>query len=480
MSEYKINKITDTLWEIPKEGKMRAPGRIYALEGMLPNIRKDNALAQVANVAHLPGIVGYSLAMPDIHWGYGFPIGGVAAFDVEDGVVSPGGVGYDINCGVRLLATKLGRKDVEPHMQRIVDCLFNRVPTGVGSEGKLKISEKEYNEVMIGGARWSVEKGYGSASDLEYIEESGEIKGADPSAVSKKARERGRGQLGTLGSGNHFLEVGYVEEVFDAKAAEAIGLELDQVTLMIHCGSRGFGHQVCDDFLQVMIRAAQKYGIELPDRQLCCAPVKSAEGEQYLKAMRCAVNYAFANRQVISVWAKEAMAEALSVGEESLGVRTVYEVTHNIAKIEEHPVDGKPKKLCVHRKGATRAFGPGQPAIPARYRAVGQPVLIPGDMGRYSFVAVGTEKAMNESWGSTCHGAGREMSRKQATKIAGGRNITKELAEKGIIVRGASRGTLAEEISEAYKDVSDVVEVCHRAGLSKKVARIRPMGNIKG
>lgn len=480
MADYKLHKVTDTLWEIPKEGKMRVPARIYAFESMLPSIRKENALAQAANVAHLPGIVGYSLAMPDIHWGYGFPIGGVAALDVDEGIVSPGGVGYDINCGVRLLATTLTKNDVKPRIKLIVDKLFEYVPTGVGAEGKLKISEKEYDEVMIKGARWAVEKGFGSDIELEFIEEQGEMTGAGPDAVSKKARERGKSQLGTLGSGNHFLEVGVIEEVYDEKIAQAFGLSKNQVTVMIHCGSRGFGHQVCDDFIQTMLKASQKYRIELPDRQLCCAPVKSPEGSSYLKAMRCAVNFAFANRQVIKEWAGEAIRKALGISAKELGLRTVYEVAHNIAKIETHLVNGKPKELCVHRKGATRSFGAGSKEIPLRYRDVGQPVLIPGDMGRYSFVAVGTTKAVEETWGSTCHGAGREMSRKQAIKTAQGRNITKELEEKGIIVRGATKSALAEEISEAYKDVGEVVEVCHQAGLSLKVAKITPLGNIKG
>lgn len=480
MADYSIRKITDYLWELPKEGKMRVPARIYATENMLPAILSDNAPQQAANVAHLPGIVKYSLAMPDIHWGYGFPIGGVAAFDVRDGVISPGGVGYDINCGVRLMASKLTRQEVEPRIEKLVAELFNNVPTGVGASGRLSVTKNELRNVVSQGAKWAVNQGFGLPEDLEYIEEHGCIDGFDPDKVSQHAWERGRKQLGTLGSGNHFLEVGYVAEIYDEQAAAALGLFKDQITVIIHCGSRGFGYQVCDDYLVVMDHAVKKYGIELPDRQLACAPVDSPEGQDYLKAMRCAINYAFANRQVIAHYTRLAFEHALGKGPADIGLRVVYEVAHNIAKIETHEIDGRKMKLCVHRKGATRAFAPGMPEIPDAYKAVGQPVLIPGDMGRYSYVLVGTEKAMQETFGSTCHGAGRAMSRNKAKKTARGRDIGKELMKKGIFVMGASKRTIDEEIPEAYKDVANVVDACELAGISKKVAQLRPIGNIKG
>ncbi|MFQ5637306.1 MAG: RtcB family protein [bacterium] len=480
MSDIKFRKVTDYLWEIPKEGKMRVPARIYATETMMKAIRSDNAPEQAANVAHLPGIVGHSLAMPDIHWGYGFPIGGVAAFDVKNGVISPGGVGYDINCGVRLMASKLTRQDVLRKMKNLIDTLFHRVPSGVGSKGELRVSIDEEKKVLRNGAEWALKKGYGAEEDLEYIEENGRIDGANPNVVSQKAFERGRAQLGTLGSGNHFLEVGYVSKIYDDEAARVLGLELDQVTVIIHCGSRGFGYQVCDDYIAVMNRAVQKYGIDLPDRQLCCAPITSPEGQEYLGAMQCAVNYAFANRQVIAAWTREAFEKGLKLSPKDVGLRVVYEVAHNIAKFETHKVDGKEKEVCVHRKGATRAFAAGSKDIPSAYRTVGQPVLIPGDMGRYSYVLVGAPGAMENTFGSTCHGAGRAMSRNKARKSAKGRAIIRELEDRGIYVQASSRRTVDEEISEAYKDVAQVVDACQQAGISKKVAQLRPLGCIKG
>lgn len=480
MPEIKLKKVTDYLWEIPKEGKMRVPARIYATENMIDAIRGDNAPEQAANVAHLPGIVNHSLAMPDIHWGYGFPIGGVAAFDVDSGVISPGGVGYDINCGVRLMASRLTRKDVQPQIKELVTSLFQHVPTGVGAKGELRVSVDEEKKVIRKGAKWAVKNGYGTEEDLEYIEERGRIDGANAEFVSQRAFERGRSQLGTLGSGNHFLEVGYVAEIYDGEAASVLGLELDQVTVIIHCGSRGFGHQVCTDYLDVMNRAVQKYGIELPDRQLCCAPINSPEGQKYLQAMRSAVNYAFANRQIIAAWTREAFEKALNMSPRDIGLRVVYEVAHNIAKIEKHIVNGKEKKVCVHRKGATRAFAPGSSEIPAAYKAIGQPVLIPGDMGRYSYVLVGADGAMENTFGSTCHGAGRAMSRRKAKRTAKGRAIARELEDQGIYVKASSRRTIDEEIPEAYKDVANVVDACQLAGISKKVAQLRPLGCIKG
>jgi tRNA-splicing ligase RtcB len=472
--------LTEYLFEIPKTGKMRVPARIYASESMLADILRDKAAEQAANVAWLPGIVGFSLAMPDIHWGYGFPIGGVAAFDMEEGIVSPGGVGYDINCGVRLLRTDLHYQDIKNKIAPLVDALYRAIPSGVGSTGTLKLSPKEEMRVLQRGARWAVENGYGAEEDLDKIEENGVMRGADPDQVSSRALERGRGQLGTLGSGNHFIEVGVVEEVFDAPAATAMNLRKDQVTLFIHTGSRGLGHQVCEDSIKEMLHATRKYGIDLPDRQLCCAPIASPEGRRYLAAMSAAVNFAFANRQMITHWAREAVLHALGISPRALNMQVVYEVAHNIAKIETHAVRGALRPVCVHRKGATRAFGPHHPEIPRDYQEIGQPVLIPGDMGRCSYVLAGTAGAMTQTFGSACHGAGRVLSRTQATKSARGRSLTRELAERGITVRAASQETLAEEMPEAYKNVTQVVDAVVGAGLAKKVAKLRPLGVVKG
>jgi len=480
-NQIKLRQVDEYRWEIPREGKMRTRGLIFASKEMLTKIREDRSLEQVANVATLPGIVGPSMAMPDIHWGYGFPIGGVAAFDLEEGVVSPGGVGYDINCGVRLLRTNLERRAVEPRIEDLVNVLFGNIPSGVGSRRKdLKLTMPTLKQVMRQGSAWAVKNGFGSPSDLDHIEAHGQIPGADPDLVSQFAMDRGKDQLGTLGSGNHFVEVGYVYEIYDDKIAAALGLFQDQVTAIVHTGSRGLGHQVCDDYIKVMLKASAKYGIELPDRQLCCAPIQSPEGKQYLAAMAAAANFAFANRQMITHWVRESFEAVLQMGPRQLGLELVYDVAHNIAKIETHTVEGRQQQVCLHRKGATRAFPPRHPEVPEIYRETGQPVLIPGDMGRYSFVLVGTERALTETFGSTCHGAGREMSRHQALKVAKNRNIVKELAAKGIIVRGAGRGTIDEEISEAYKDVEGVVEVCQGAGISKKVAKLKPLGVIKG
>lgn len=480
MSDVKFKKIHDFLWEIPKENKMKVPGRIYASKKMLDKIRQDNSPLQVQNVSQLPGIVNFSMAMPDIHWGYGFPIGGVAAFDLNNGVISPGGVGYDINCGVRLLKTALTRDDIQNKIRDLVNGLFSYIPTGVGSKGDFKVNEKNLKQVMVKGARWIVEQGYGDEKDLEKIEEYGQMEGADPSVVSDKAIKRGLPQLGTLGSGNHFVEIQYVEETYDDHLTQRLGLFPGQITVSIHTGSRGFGYQICDDYIRTMIQASQKYGIDLPDRQLCCAPVNSPEGQKYFAAMVCAVNYAFANRQVISHWVKEAFMQALHLNPKQVQFDTVYEVAHNIAKIETHSFEGKQKKFCVHRKGATRAFGPGRVELPEIYRDIGQPVLIPGDMGRCSYVLVGTEAAMEQTFGSTCHGAGRTMSRNQAKKAAQGRAIHRELEDQGIIARAASFATMIEEMPDAYKDVSEVVEAVVESGISKKVAKLKPMGVIKG
>jgi tRNA-splicing ligase RtcB len=419
--------------------------------------------------------------MPDIHWGYGFPIGGVAATKLEGGVISPGGVGYDINCGVRLVATALDEKDVRDRIRSIVQSLYRYVPCGVGSSGGIeKLSDKALKEVLSRGSRWAVDRGYGSEGDLERTEDRGCMEGADPGKVSQRAIKRGIGQLGTLGSGNHFIEVGVVDTIYDPRLAGVLGLELGQVTLLIHTGSRGFGYQVCDDSLKVMLQVVRKYGIEIPDRQLACAPFDSREGQDYLAAMACAANYAWANRQVVMALAGEAVAEAMQASPAALKLRLVYDVSHNIAKVEEHAWKGETVRVCVHRKGATRAFPEGHPGVPSVYQGAGQPVLIPGDMGRASFVCVGTARAMEETFGSTSHGAGRVLSRSQAKKAAKGRSVAQELEEKGIEVMASGRTTLAEEMPEAYKDVERVVDVMHAAGISKKVARLKPIGVIKG
>jgi len=477
----KVQQIDAWRWRIPREGAMRTDGLVFASTAMMEELRREQALEQVRNVATLPGIVGPSMAMPDIHWGYGFPIGGVAAFDADAGVVSPGGVGYDINCGVRLLRSDLQAASIRPVLDRLADALFRNVPSGVGSHRRdLKLSVAEARKVLKQGAAWAVRQGFGEAADLEHIEAGGTIPGADPEVVSERAIERGRDQLGTLGSGNHFLEIQQVETLYDAVAAQALGLFPGQLTVSIHTGSRGLGYQVCDDSLRVMLRASQKYGITLPDRQLCCAPLSSPEARNYLAAMAGAANFAFANRQLITAWVRESFEQVLGKGPADLGLSVIYDVCHNIAKWETHEVEGRMRRLCVHRKGATRAFPPGHPETPAAYREIGQPVLIPGDMGRYSYVLVGTAGAMAETFGSTCHGAGRLLSRHAAMKKARGHDIIGELARRGILVRAAGRATVAEEIPEAYKDVAEVVEVVAQAGIGKIVARLKPMAVIKG
>ena len=476
-------KIDDYRWQIPQSYKlgMKVPGLIYASEAMLKSIREEQTLEQVANVAFLPGIVGYSFAMPDIHWGYGFPIGGVAAMDIENGVISPGGVGYDINCGVRLLRTNLHEAEVRPKIKQLINELFVNIPSGLGSEGKIKVSRKEMEQLMLEGARWAVRHGLGSEEDLDVTEEGGCIKGADPGKISDKAVKRGMPQAGTLGSGNHFLEVQVVKEIFEPNIASVMGItEIGQVLVLIHTGSRGFGHQVCTDHLRVMEEAASRYGIKLPDRQLACAPIESQEGKDYLAAMACAANYAWNNRQCIAHWARESFSKVFGKNPEELGMRQVYDVCHNIAKIEEHTIGGRQLKLCVHRKGATRAFPAGHKDVPERYKETGQPVLIPGDMGRCSFVAVGTQKAMEDTFGSTCHGAGRALSRGAAKRSLRGRDVMRELEERGITIKAGSIPSLAEEASQAYKDVTQVIDVVHEAGISKKVAMAVPLGVIKG
>ena len=478
-----LERVDDSRLRIPKSynPKMRVDGIIYADAALINDIKADMAPEQVANVATLPGIVGCSMAMPDIHWGYGFPIGGVAAFETSSGVVSPGGVGYDINCGVRLLRTKLTKDDLAaPLLEKLVRAMYEHVPSGVGSKGRIRITESEVGNVLTEGARWAVNSGYGTDEDLEYTEEHGRMEGVDLAGVSARAFERGMPQLGTLGAGNHFLEIQEVAEVFDADAARQMGIALGQITVMIHTGSRGLGYQICDDNVKTLGAVSAKYGIELVDRQLACAPIDSPEGRRYFGAMAAAANYAWANRQAIAHWVREAFSSVLGRSVEALGMSQVYDIAHNIAKFEEHEVGGRRLKLCVHRKGATRSFGPGNAAVPQRYRQLGQPVLIPGDMGTSSYLLLGTARAEQETFGSACHGAGRVWSRTRALKETERRNVAQELRAKGIIVMAASKEVLREEVPDAYKDVDAAVEVCSRAGIASKVARMRPLGVVKG
>jgi tRNA-splicing ligase RtcB len=479
----KVKQIDEVRWEISQDYKrgMRVPVRIYADTELLNEMRKDMTLEQSANVSFLQGIYKYSITLPDGHQGYGFPIGGVAATDAETGVISPGGVGYDINCGVRLLRTDLGKKDIEPKLRELVDALFRNVPSGLGSRGKMRLTYAQLNEVLENGARWGVEQGFGWREDLDRLEEGGCMAGAEANRVSSRAKERGLPQLGSLGSGNHFLEIQVVDKIFDPEVARKFGLTHEgQITVMIHTGSRGLGHQVCSDYLRTMERAVHQYKIMLPDRELVNVPVTSPEGQAYFSAMACAANYAWANRQMIVHWVRESFEQVFGRDAESLGLHIIYDVAHNIAKREEHRIDGELKKVYVHRKGATRAFGPGHPDIPSIYREVGQPVLIPGDMGTASYVLVGTEQGMQETFASTAHGAGRHMSRTAALKQYWGENVKKELESKGIIVRAAKISVIAEEAPGSYKDIHKVCEVSHRAGIARLVARMKPIGVAKG
>jgi len=480
--EGPLRRIDDYRYEIPQDYKdgMRTSGVIYIMEPMLPSLRKDTALEQVANVATLPGIVGHSLAMPDIHQGYGFPIGGVAAVGAEEGVISPGGVGFDINCGVRLVRTDLMAAEIKPKIRELTNALFSNVPSGLGSKGKVRLSHQQLCDVLDMGARWGVENGYGWDEDLERLEEGGCMPGADSQSVSGRAKQRGAPQLGSLGAGNHFLEIQRVEKVYDPVVAKAFDLPpVGGVTVMIHTGSRGCGHQICSDNLRMMEEAVRRYHITIPDRQLACAPLASPEAQSYLKAMACGANFAWCNRQMIVHWVREGFERVLHRSAEEMGMHIVYDVAHNIAKMEEHTIEGRKRKVCVHRKGATRAFGPGHPAL-SRYREVGQPVLIPGDMGTASYVLVGTERAMEESFGSACHGAGRVMSRHQAIRSFRADDIEHSLAAKGIYIKAASKKVMVEEAPDAYKDVDEVVEVTHRAGLARRVTKLRPLGVVKG
>ncbi|UCG61107.1 MAG: RtcB family protein [Candidatus Zixiibacteriota bacterium] len=461
--------------------RMSVPAVIYADDRMLQAIIRDDSPEQVANVATLPGIVGRSIAMPDIHHGYGFAIGGVAAFDSQSGIISPGGVGYDINCGVRLLRTDLTVPDVKKHIEKLVNTMFSNIPCGVGSEGKVHLSPADMNRVLEDGARWAVENGYGWAEDLTFTEESGSIEGAEANVVSDAARKRGSRQLGTLGAGNHFLEIQRVEEIYDTVVAEAFGITaVDQITVMIHTGSRGCGHQICTDYLELMRRANKKYNIPLIDRELSCAPATSPEGQQYFTAMKCGANFAWANRQMITHWVRESFESVLGQSSQSMGLRQIYDIAHNIAKLEEHEFEGKNRWLYVHRKGATRSFGPGHKDIPERYHGVGQPVLIPGDMGTASYLLVGTEQAMRDTFGSSCHGAGRSLSRHAARKQHPPGKVFSDLERKGIYLQAKSRKVISEEAPEAYKNIDEVVEISDRAGIARKVARMKPLGVVKG
>ncbi|MDW7999619.1 MAG: RtcB family protein [Candidatus Nitrosocaldus sp.] len=482
MSDY-IRKISDVEYRIePIESKgMRVPVTIYANEHLLSKMLSDRTIQQAMNVATLPGVQKHVVVLPDGHEGYGFPVGGVAAMSLDDGVISPGGVGYDINCGVRLIRTDLDEKDVRPKLRELVNELFRAVPSGVGSEGVVKLSSAELDEVLTQGVYWAIRNGYGWDEDADVCEENGRMRGADPSKVSSMARKRGAPQLGTLGSGNHFLEVQRVDRIYDVEAAKAMGIEREgQITVLIHCGSRGLGHQICSDYLRVSEMALKKYGITLPDRELACVPNNSDEGEAYRKAMYSALNFAWSNRQMITHWTRKAFERVFNASEKDLNMHLVYDVAHNIAKVEEHRVDGSLKQVVVHRKGATRAFPAGREEVPERYRGIGQPVLIPGSMGTASWILLGNPKAMELTFGSTAHGAGRTMSRAAAKRSYTAQDVQRRLESRGIYIKALTREGVVEETPEAYKDVDAVADVSHRVGIATKVARLVPIGVIKG
>jgi tRNA-splicing ligase RtcB (3'-phosphate/5'-hydroxy nucleic acid ligase) len=481
MSKINMIKIDDYRWEIPQQGAMRVSGRIFANQRLAKLLEKDDSLQQVMNVATLPGIVGHSLAMPDIHQGYGFPIGGVATMDIQTGVISPGGVGYDINCGVRFIKTNLFYENIKGSLKSLLSELYHRVPTGVGSKGAIrKLSLRDLDQIMVQGAKWPVNEGYGSTTDLEFTEENGFMRGANPDCVSHKAKNRGLDQLGTLGSGNHFIEIGVVADIYAEEEALFLGLAPGQIIVMIHSGSRGLGHQVCDDYIREMKRQHNPKDFTLPDNNLISAYFDSPVAKKYYSAMICAANFAWANRQVMMSFVKEAFLSNLNISEGDLGFSLIYDVCHNIAKVETHTVGNGKKNLCVHRKGATRAFPPGHPAVSPRYQKTGQPVIVPGDMGRQSYLCLGTEKAMKETFGSSCHGAGRVMSRKEALRSSTPDRVLTEMGNSNIYVHAATKATLVEEMSNAYKDVTDVVDTMTNCGLLKKVVKTKPIGVIKG
>ncbi len=482
MNIQDLTRISDTEWEIPKNYRhdMRVPVRIFATRELLEQVMDDKSLEQAVNAATLPGLVGNVVIMPDMHQGYGFPIGGVAATEYPGGVISPGAIGYDINCGVRLLASNIAFESAQEDMDMLATLLDQYCPSGVGKAGVVKVSVKELDEVLEDGSKWALKNGYATQADLARTEETGSVKGADPASVSERAKKRGREQIGSVGAGNHFVEVEVVEQIFDQQAANVMGLHEGMLTLQIHCGSRGFGHQVCTDYVRDFQSAVRKYGIELPDRELVCAPLDSPEGQAYLGAMRAAANFAFANRQLLAYSARRAFEKTFAGKTKDWYLHQVYDIAHNMGKIETHEVEGRQIKVCVHRKGATRAFGPGAPGLPPEYRAIGQPVIIPGSMGTASWVLVGTQESMSRSFGSSCHGAGRVMSRSKAKKTVRGDELRRELEQVGIRVRAGSMPGLAEEAPSAYKDVDAVVETVVAAGIAKKVARLRPVAVVKG
>ncbi len=482
ISLQELKKINDYEWEIPKTYRddMQVPVRIFATKRLLEAVMKDRSLEQAVNSATLPGLVGHVLVMPDMHQGYGFPIGGVAATRYPTGVISPGGIGYDINCGVRLLASQIELGEAQAYIDDLASALNHYCPSGVGKKGHLRMSVTELDQVCIQGSQWAKKRGYASEADVRRTEENGRLDGADPDKVSKRAKERGRSQVGTLGAGNHFIEVDLVDQVFDARAAQVMGLAEGNLVVQIHCGSRGFGHQICTDYVRELQGAVRRYGITLPDRELVCAPLDSPEGQDYLAAMRCAANYAFANRQVLAHYARKAFEETLAGKVKNWGLYQVYDIAHNMGKIETHKINGERIKVCVHRKGATRAFGPGFEGLPEEYRPIGQPVLVPGSMGTASWVLVGTEGSMERSFGSSCHGAGRVMSRSKAKKTVWGEDLRKELQSRGIQIRAGSMAGLAEEAPQAYKDVDEVVSTVVGAGIARRVARLVPVAVIKG
>jgi tRNA-splicing ligase RtcB len=482
VSTNDFKQIEEYLYEVPASYRadMRVPARFYADAKLLEGVKDDRSLEQLVNTATLPGAVKYALAMPDIHQGYGFPIGGVLATELPDGVISPGGVGYDINCGVRLIATHMEQAEIAPYLEDLASALYANCPSGVGRGGSVKLKSGELDRLLEHGSKWALKRGFATESDLERTEENGCLQGADAAKVSPRAKDRGRGQVGTLGAGNHFIEIDIVDKVLDDTIARRLGLFQGQVAVQVHCGSRGLGHQICSDYVKRFQKSINRYGFDLPDRELVCAPLSSPEGQDYLMAMKAAANYAFANRQVLAHHIRHSFQQTLAGKVSNHNVYQIYDIAHNMAKVETHEVNGRMVKLCVHRKGATRAFGPGSPELPAVYRDIGQPVLVPGSMGTASWVLAGTLASMTQTFGSTCHGAGRTMSRKKAKKSIHGPALRDQLENQGIHVRAGSMSGLAEEAPAAYKDVNRVVEVVHGAGIAKKVARLRPMAVIKG